>query len=282
MTERKRSAVSAEPRRARDRPLAGGLDAATGSTLEIDERAAPIPRRVRGRIEVRAEALNPRAFVLDEAGGHWWRPIMPSARGRGRHGRAGASLARAAAISTRTPAPSRSSAASPAGPGRAPRPSGARRSSTTPNGAAARRCRSPCSFDARGGFETAASAARATLPRTALGARPRDPRRRRPRQRAPVVRGHAVLRPRPRRAHAVRRARRVGSREPVARPLRQSRRAPDAAVPHAAAVRAHATPRRQRRRQAASATETSSISRLSIGGPFPIGLDVVKGSSAVA
>ena len=78
MTERRRGAVSVS----RD-VLQIGRSRATWAggalTLEIDERAAPIPRRIRGRIEVRAEALNARAFALDEEGGHWWRPLMPSA-----------------------------------------------------------------------------------------------------------------------------------------------------------------------------------------------------------
>ena len=78
MTERKRGAVSTSSHalqigRSRAVWTGGGL------TLDIDERAGPIPRRIRGRIEVRAEALNPRRFTLDESGGHWWRPLMPSA-----------------------------------------------------------------------------------------------------------------------------------------------------------------------------------------------------------
>jgi len=78
MTERRRGAVS----RSRDELMIGRSRALwrDGSlTLEIDELATPIPRRIRGRIAVRAEALNPRAFTFDEAGGHWWRPLMPSA-----------------------------------------------------------------------------------------------------------------------------------------------------------------------------------------------------------
>jgi len=50
-----------------------------GLTLEIDERAAPLPRRVRGRIHVRAEAVNARTFALAAEGGHAWRPILPTA-----------------------------------------------------------------------------------------------------------------------------------------------------------------------------------------------------------
>ncbi len=78
MTERKRGAVS----RSADSLQIGPSRAVWtggGLTLDIDERAGPIPRRIRGRIEVRAEALNPRRFTLDESGGHWWRPLMPCA-----------------------------------------------------------------------------------------------------------------------------------------------------------------------------------------------------------
>ncbi len=79
MTERRRGAVSLS----RDALGIGRSRAVWDSgalTLDIDERGAPVPRRVRGRIVVCAEALNRRAFTLDEAGGHWWRPIMPSAQ----------------------------------------------------------------------------------------------------------------------------------------------------------------------------------------------------------
>ena len=78
MTERKRDAVS----RSRDSLVIGRSRAVwsgDGLVVEIDERAAPLPRRIRGRIRVRAGALNPHRFVLEETGGHWWRPLMPFA-----------------------------------------------------------------------------------------------------------------------------------------------------------------------------------------------------------
>jgi carotenoid 1,2-hydratase len=52
-----------------------------GSCLRIDieERGSPIPHRIRGRVEVRAEAINPSAFVLEGQGRHWWRPLVPRA-----------------------------------------------------------------------------------------------------------------------------------------------------------------------------------------------------------
>jgi carotenoid 1,2-hydratase len=47
---------------------------------EIDERAAPIPRAVRGRFSLTAGAIQERVFTLDAAGRHRWRPIAPRAR----------------------------------------------------------------------------------------------------------------------------------------------------------------------------------------------------------
>ncbi len=46
----------------------------------IDETAAPIPRPIRGRVEVRAEAVNRQAFFLERQGRHWWRPLAPQTR----------------------------------------------------------------------------------------------------------------------------------------------------------------------------------------------------------
>ncbi len=79
MTERPHEAVSVSPH-----GLAIGRSEARWQgdalTLDIDETASPIPHRIRGRIAVRGEALNARVFTLDEAGGHWWRPILPIAQ----------------------------------------------------------------------------------------------------------------------------------------------------------------------------------------------------------
>ena len=78
MTERRRGAVLVS-RDALGIGPSHAIWSGDALALEIDERAAPVPRRIRGRIRVRAEALNSRRFVLEEAGGHWWRPILPSA-----------------------------------------------------------------------------------------------------------------------------------------------------------------------------------------------------------
>ena len=48
--------------------------------VAIDERTAPWPRRLRGRIRVEPGAHPRQAFPLDAAGHHTWQPISPSAR----------------------------------------------------------------------------------------------------------------------------------------------------------------------------------------------------------
>jgi carotenoid 1,2-hydratase len=48
--------------------------------IEIDERAAPVPRRVRGRVRLHPQALCSFRTALDAAGGHRWGPIAPCAR----------------------------------------------------------------------------------------------------------------------------------------------------------------------------------------------------------
>jgi carotenoid 1,2-hydratase len=48
--------------------------------IAIDERTAPWPRALRGRIRVQPLALTERVFMLDDAGRHRWRPIAPQAR----------------------------------------------------------------------------------------------------------------------------------------------------------------------------------------------------------
>ncbi|MEQ9609316.1 MAG: carotenoid 1,2-hydratase [Kiloniellaceae bacterium] len=49
-------------------------------TAEIDEIAAPLPRRLRGRIRVTPEIATGRRFALDPAGQHHWWPLAPRAR----------------------------------------------------------------------------------------------------------------------------------------------------------------------------------------------------------
>ena len=49
-------------------------------SIEFDEQAVPIPRRMRGRVTVHPSALNDQSFALDPQGGHRWQPIATRAR----------------------------------------------------------------------------------------------------------------------------------------------------------------------------------------------------------
>ncbi len=49
-------------------------------TARIDEITSPLPERLRGTIRLRPEALTGRAFALDAAQEHVWRPLAPRAR----------------------------------------------------------------------------------------------------------------------------------------------------------------------------------------------------------
>jgi carotenoid 1,2-hydratase len=54
----------------------------SGTALEIkvDERCAPVPRRLRGKIRLFPSTLNDRSFALDSAGRHRWVPYAPCSR----------------------------------------------------------------------------------------------------------------------------------------------------------------------------------------------------------
>lgn len=79
MTERGRASVS----RAADL-FAVGPSAMRWSgsclTIDLDEVAVPIPRRVRGRIRLYPDAISRADFALDPENRHHWRPIAPRAR----------------------------------------------------------------------------------------------------------------------------------------------------------------------------------------------------------
>ena len=53
-----------------------------GNALHVclDERTAPLPRRLRGRISLRPTRLFDRAYALDIAGRHQWAPLSPCCR----------------------------------------------------------------------------------------------------------------------------------------------------------------------------------------------------------
>ncbi len=50
-----------------------------GLNIEIDEITAPFPARIRGRIQVRPDAVTSSAYRLDAGGRHRWWPLAPSA-----------------------------------------------------------------------------------------------------------------------------------------------------------------------------------------------------------
>ncbi len=69
MTERPESALARSAERLAIGPSALGW-AGDALVLDLDEVAAPIPRRVRGRITVHPKAINGRGFDIDGAGRH--------------------------------------------------------------------------------------------------------------------------------------------------------------------------------------------------------------------
>lgn len=79
MTERGRRQVSRSDREFR---VGNSIMAFDGESLsiEIDERCVPIPHRLRGTIRVKAQMLGADDYIIDPAGRHIWRPVMPSAR----------------------------------------------------------------------------------------------------------------------------------------------------------------------------------------------------------
>lgn len=79
MTERGRGSISRETNHYTVGPSALTWDG-NGLTIEIAERAVPHLTAIRGTVRLVPEAINPRAFELDEAGRHSWRPIAPTAR----------------------------------------------------------------------------------------------------------------------------------------------------------------------------------------------------------
>ena len=48
--------------------------------IRIDERTAPLPRRLRGEVRVHPGALTRHTFALDAAGRHLWSPLAPVSR----------------------------------------------------------------------------------------------------------------------------------------------------------------------------------------------------------
>jgi carotenoid 1,2-hydratase len=79
MTERSRAALSRNAASLVIGPSA--LTWADGKlAIEIDEIAVPLPRRLKGRLELNLPNLTATHFTLDGAGRHIWRPLAPRAR----------------------------------------------------------------------------------------------------------------------------------------------------------------------------------------------------------
>ncbi|WP_235830291.1 carotenoid 1,2-hydratase [Algihabitans albus] len=79
MTERGRPALERSASRLSIGPSALRWDG-SALTVEIDEIAVPLPRRVRGRVRLLPEALTERSFVLDGKERHRWWPLAPVSR----------------------------------------------------------------------------------------------------------------------------------------------------------------------------------------------------------
>lgn len=76
MTERGCNDIARDTRSLSIGPSAMAWDG-TVLTIDIDERTAPLPSRIRGRVRLRPEALSTRTFELDSHGQHRWRPAAP-------------------------------------------------------------------------------------------------------------------------------------------------------------------------------------------------------------
>jgi carotenoid 1,2-hydratase len=77
MTERRSGAIDRGPDHFTIGPSALRWDGAT-LTIEIDEVAVPLPRRVRGRVRVTPRALTNEEFAIDHQNRHRWWPIAPT------------------------------------------------------------------------------------------------------------------------------------------------------------------------------------------------------------
>jgi len=79
MTERGARDLARDARSIAIGPSAMEWDGTT-LTVRIDERCAPVPRRVRGTVRLRPEGITAGPFTLDADGAHRWWPMAPSSR----------------------------------------------------------------------------------------------------------------------------------------------------------------------------------------------------------
>jgi carotenoid 1,2-hydratase len=78
MTERRRGALERDATSLAIGPSALSWDSG-GLTVAFDEVAAPLPRRLKGRLRLRPHGTTTTRFDLDPDGRHVWRPIAPRA-----------------------------------------------------------------------------------------------------------------------------------------------------------------------------------------------------------
>ncbi|MFW5660081.1 MAG: carotenoid 1,2-hydratase [Oceanicaulis sp.] len=91
MTERGAGAVSVSADRFRVGPSQVRFE--DGALIyDIDERGAPLPYPVRGRVVFSPQVVQQEGFALDAAGRHVWRPIWPRARVEAHFDRPGVSF----------------------------------------------------------------------------------------------------------------------------------------------------------------------------------------------
>jgi carotenoid 1,2-hydratase len=79
MTERGAASVTRTDCHLQIGPSALAWDG-SGLTVNVDEIAVPIPRRIRGTIRLYPSAIETRTLPMDTAGRHRWQPIAPCAR----------------------------------------------------------------------------------------------------------------------------------------------------------------------------------------------------------
>ena len=79
MTERRADSLSRGADHIAIGPSAMGWDG-TALTVRIDERGAPLPRRIRGTVRLVPRGITAGPFRLDPAGRHRWWPMAPAAR----------------------------------------------------------------------------------------------------------------------------------------------------------------------------------------------------------
>ena len=79
MTERARPALDTAPESLVIGPSSARWEN-DGLTIDLDEVAVPLPRRIRGRVRLSPKSLTERCFELDPARRHRWWPIAPMAR----------------------------------------------------------------------------------------------------------------------------------------------------------------------------------------------------------